>query len=98
MNFLKKIFTKQKILLRCNYCACEVYFSKKLVEQLENKNKDDPVCPPKTECHYCHMGFVIPVSYKSKNGKIYKFDDLSGKIPLLDPHSFFERLLDKKHF
>lgn len=98
MNFLTKFFTKQKILFRCNYCACEVYFSKKLVRQLEHENRDDSVCPPKTQCHYCHMGFVIPLYYKSKNGTIYKFDDLADKIPHLHPDSFFDRLLDEDYF
>ncbi len=98
MNFLKKIFTKQKILLRCNYCNAEVCFSKKLVEQLEYENRDDIVCPPKTQCHYCHMGFVIPVHYKSKNGKIYTFDNLSVKIPHLAQDTFFDRLLDDDYF
>jgi len=98
MNLLTKFFTKKKILLRCNYCNAEILFSKKLVEQLEHENRYDPLCPPKTQCHYCHMGFVIPVFYKSKNGTIYKFDALWEKIPTLDPETFFDRLLDLNNF
>lgn len=98
MNFFKNLFTQQKILLRCNYCGAEVCFSKILVAQLEHEHRDDSVCPPKTECHYCHMGFVVPVYYKSKNGQIYKFDDLADKIPHLDQDSFFNRLLDDDYF
>ena len=92
------IFFNKRIPSRCNYCGVKVLISLKLVQQLENDNRTDTICPPKIECHYCHMGYVIPINYKSKNGKTYKFDDLSDKIPLLDPDSFFERLLDKDNF
>ena len=97
MNFLKKIFAKQKIDFKCNFCHEEVLFSRKLVERLERRNREDSVCPPKTECHYCHTGFVIPLHYKSKNGKTYAFNELAHKIPTLDPDSLLERLLDDKH-
>ncbi len=98
MNLFHKIFSKKTVLLRCNYCDAEVTFSLKFVQQLEQDNKDDLPCPPKTQCHYCHMGFVLPVSYKSKNGTIYTFDDLADKIPHLDQDSFFDRLLDEDNF
>ncbi len=98
MNLLKKLFSKKNILLKCNYCGCEVNFPLKLVHQLEQENSDDPLCPPKTECHYCHMGFVLPVFYKSINGSIYKFDELAHKIPHLDQNSFFDRLFDEENF
>jgi hypothetical protein len=98
MNLLRLFFPKKKILLRCNYCGSEVKFSIKLVQQLEYEYRDDSVCPPKTECHYCHMGFVIPINYLSKNGKTYKFDELAAKIPTLDQDSFLDRLLDDNHF
>ncbi len=97
MNFFKKLFNI-RIPFKCNYCGAQIKATLKLVEQLENKNRNDPLCPPKTECHYCHMGFVIPLNYKSMNGKIYKFDELADKIPTLDPHSFFDRLLDEDNF
>lgn len=97
MNIFVKLFD-HRILFRCNYCNAEVRFSKKLVRQLERDNRDDPICPLKTECHYCHMGFVIPVSYKSKNGNRYTFDTLADKIPHLDPNSFFDRLFHEDHF
>lgn len=98
MNLLKKLFTKHRILFRCNYCNAEVSFSKKFVLQLESAHRDNSVCPLKVECHYCHMGFVIPVNYISKNGKIYKFDDLAHKIPHLDPDTLLDRLLNKDNF
>jgi len=94
MNFLKTLFSKRPFLFRCNYCNAKVYFSKNFVQQLEYENRDDPVCPPKTECHYCHMGFVIPAHYTSKNGKTYIFSELADKIPTLNPDTFFERLLN----
>lgn len=91
-------FKKTRIPFRCNYCLAEVSFSLKLVQQLENENRDNLVCPPKTECHYCHMGFVIPINYKSKNGKIYKFDEFASKIPTLNPNTLLQRLLDEDNF
>jgi hypothetical protein len=97
MNFFKKLFNN-RISFKCNYCGAEIKATLKLVERLENKNRGDAVCPPKIECHYCHMGFVIPLNYKSKNGKIYKFDELADKIPTLDPDSLFDRLLDEDNF
>ena len=97
MNFFKKLFNS-RITFKCNYCGAEIKAPLKLVERLENKNRNDAVCPPKTECHYCHMGFVIPLNYKSKNGKTYKFDELADKIPTLDPDSLFDRLLDEDNF
>lgn len=92
------IFFNKRIPFRCNYCGAKVLISLKLVQQLENDNRTDTTCPPKIECHYCHMGYVIPIHYKSKNGKTYKFDDLYDKIPTLDPDSFFDRLLDPDNF
>jgi hypothetical protein len=91
-------FKKSSVLFRCNYCFEEFSFSKKSVLQLEANNLDDSVCPVKEECHYCHMGFVIPVNYKSKNGKIYRFDELAHKIPHLDPESLLDRLFDEHNF
>lgn len=97
MRLVRDLFPKKKILIRCNYCGSEVIFSLKLVQQLELKNTNDPLCPPKTECHYCHLGFVLPVFSKSKNGKIYKFNELADKILSLSQDSFFDRLLDDDH-
>ncbi len=93
MNFFNKLFNV-RIPLKCNYGGAEVNFSLKLVQQFEYANRDDAACPPKTECHYCHMGFVIPLYYMSMNGKTYKFDELADKILVLYPDSFFDRLLD----
>jgi hypothetical protein len=97
LNFFKKLFNS-RITFKCNYCGTEIKTTLKLVERLEYKNRNDAVCPPKTECHYCHMGFVIPLNYKSKNGKSYKFDELADKIPTLDPDSLLNRLLDEDNF
>mgnify|MGYP001582001342 CR=1 FL=1 len=91
-------FRKSKFPFRCNYCGCKVKVPLQDVLQLENENKDDSVCPLKIECHYCHMGYVIPSNYKSKNGKTYKFDELYNKVPTLDPNTFFDRLLDEDNF
>jgi len=91
-------FRKSKIPFRCNYCNCKINIRLHYVLQLENENKDSSVCPIKIECHYCHMGYIIPINYKSKNGKTYKFDELYDKIPTLDPDTFFDRLLDKDNF
>ena len=87
-----------RILFRCNYCRADFSFPLRLVERLENENRDDLVCPPKLECDYCHTGFVIPINYTSKNGITYKFDDLAAKIPTLDPDSLLDRLLDPDNF
>ena len=94
MNLFKKLFNR-RIPFKCNYCGAEVNIFLTHVKQLETENRDDSVCPLKIECHYCHMGYVIPINYKSKNGKTYKFDDLYDKIPTLDPNTFFDRLLDE---
>jgi hypothetical protein len=88
-------FKKHSILFRCNYCNAEVSLSKKFVLQLEADNRDDSICPLIVECHYCHMGFVIPVNYKSKTGKIYNFDELANKIPHLNSNTLLDRLLDE---
>lgn len=93
MNIFK-LFARKHVLFRCNYCNATVKATINRVLRLERRNRHDPVCPLKEECHYCHMGFVIPVHYKSKNGKIYKFDELAPKIPHLDPKTLLERLLD----
>ncbi|MFC1566534.1 hypothetical protein ACFL4A_01680 [bacterium] len=98
MNFFKKLFHKKKILLRCNYCNAEISAAIKDVQQLEIENANDPLCPVKEECHYCHMGFVLPVFYKSKNGKIYKFDELAKKIAHLDENQLLERIFHEDHF
>ena len=97
MNFFKKLFNS-RIPFKCNYCGAEVNVHLQRIKQLELENRDDFVCPLKIECHYCHMGFVIPVNYKSKNGKTYKFDDLYDKIPTLDPNTLMKRLLDPDNF
>ncbi len=97
MNIFR-IFLKNRILFRCNYCNAAVRVPIKIVYQLENENRQDSVCPIKIECHYCHMGFVIPVYFKSKNGKIYKFDEIASKIPHLDPNTLLDRLFDEDNF
>ena len=87
-----------RIPFRCNYCGADFSFSLHIVERLEIENRDDFVCPSKSECDYCHTGFVIPINYTSKNGITYKFDDLADKIPTLDPDSLLDRLLDPDNF
>lgn len=97
MNFFKKLFNR-RIPFKCNYCGTEVNISLTHVKQLETEKRDDSVCPLIIEYHYCHMGYVIPINYTSKNGITYKFDDLWEKVPTLDSDTLFDRLLDPDNF
>ena len=83
-EFIKKLFQKKIIIFRCNYCNSEIQVPFKIVQWLEHKNTTDLLCPVKEECHYCHMDFVLPIFYQSKNCKIYIFAELAHKIPYLD--------------
>ena len=98
MTIFKNLLQKKKIIFRCNYCNAEITASIKAVQQLEIENAHDPLCPVKQECHYCHMGFVLPVFYQSKNGTIYTFDDLAEKIPHLDENALLERIFHEDLF
>ena len=97
-KIIKKLFQKKIIIFRCNYCNAETQVPLKIVQSIEQQNATDLLCPVKEECHYCHTGFVLPVFYQSKNGKIYKFEELAHKIPHLDQNSFLNRIFDAKHF
>ena len=95
---IKKLFQKKIIIFRCNYCNAEIPVPIKIVQQLELKNTSDLLCHVKAECDYCHMGFILPIFYQSKNGKIYKFAELAHKIPHLDQNSCLSRIFNDDHF
>lgn len=89
--FLNK---KKPVLFRCTQCYYEFELPQKQVHQLENQNHDDPICPLKEICHMCHSGFMIPVKYTNKNGKIYLFHEIKPKIKKLDPDTVFKSIFE----
>jgi hypothetical protein len=90
--FFKK---KEPLLVRCTHCYYEFHLSSREVRLLQTKNASDPVCPFKEECDICHIGFMIPVKYTDKQGKVYLFHEIKPKIKNLDPNTVIERIFDK---
>lgn len=91
--FSKK--NKQPILVRCTHCYYEFHLLPGEVRLLEAKNPADSVCPVKQECDICHIGFMIPVKYTDKQGKVFLFHEIKPKIKNLDPNTVMERIFDK---
>lgn len=89
-----RLLKKKPVLMRCTYCYEEIDFSAKEIRTLFAKNTTDPVCPIKDECHFCHIGFMIPVKYKDKHGNTYLFHKIKPKIKNLDPNTVMERIFD----
>ena len=90
-RFFKK---KAPVLLRCTECAYEYELSPREVRLLEKQNAHDTVCPVHEPCHICHIGFMIPVNYTDKNGKLFLFDKIKPKIKNLDPNTVMERIFN----
>jgi hypothetical protein len=94
MNILNLFKKPEPILMRCTLCSFELPFSMREVRRLEKLNAKDPVCPIKEECHICHTGFMIPVSYINKSGKTFLYDKIKPKIKNLDPDTVAQRIYE----
>lgn len=92
MDIFRLLKKRTPVLMRCTYCYEEMDFSAKQVRMLMAKNTYDPVCSIKEECHYCHIGFVIPVKYKDNSGNTFLFHEIKPKIKNLDPNTVMERI------
>jgi len=88
---------KQPTLIRCTHCHYEFHLSPREVRLLYTQNAGDPVCPIKELCDICHIGFMIPVKYTDKQGKVYLFSEIKPKIKNLDPNTVMERIFGN-HF
>ena len=91
MGLFRFLFEKKSpTLVRCTFCYDEFYLSPREVRLMERDNASDPACPIKEECHICHMGFVIPVKYSDKHGKLFLYHELKPKIKNLDPDTLIQ--------
>ncbi len=94
---LFNLFKKKFVLFRCSFCYHEFQLSLREVRSLESLNPSDPVCSAKELCHICHTGFMIPVNYTDKHGKLFLFHQIKPKIKNLDPNTAFDRIFDDHH-
>lgn len=83
---------KQPILVRCTHCSYEFHLLPDEVRLLETRNAGDPLCSIKEECDICHIGFMIPVKYTDKQGKVFLFHEIKPNIKNLDPKTVTKRI------
>lgn len=92
MDILSCFKKSPPVLLRCTECEYEDEFSLPELRRLAKHQPQDSPCPFQTECHICHLGFMIPVDYSAPDGKHYRFHEIKPKIKSLDPKTLMERI------
>ncbi len=94
MDILSLFKKQEPVLMRCTLCSFEYPISAREAHYLEKHNAKDSVCPIKEECHICHTGFMIPVSYTNKSGKTFLYNKIKPKIKNLDPDTAVQRIYE----
>lgn len=92
MAILSFFKTYPPTLLRCTECEYEDMFTYKELHRLAKRQPKNSPCPFQTECHICHIGFMIPVDYQSPDGKHYLFDYIKPLIKNLGQDTLMERI------
>lgn len=64
---------EEKVKFRCKKCKIEESIPAEIVHELDYQDEGDKRYPPQFRCENCD-GIMIPIKYKSFNGKLYTWD------------------------
>jgi hypothetical protein len=67
-------------------------YTEKELRLMARRSPPSAPCPFSDPCHICHIGFMIPVDYKTDEGKRYLYENVKPLVKKLDPKTVMARI------